>query len=233
MAEQETIAAVSTPLGEGGIGIVRISGPSALGTALKVFTLKGAGAAVEERRMHYGTVFDPVEKKAIDNGFMVFMKGPRSYTGEDVVEIHCHGGTLVLKKTLEAAIKSGARIAGPGEFTRQAFLNGKLDLAQAEAVMDLIRAQTEVSLQAARGRLDGVFSRKVKEIKETLLCLLVHLEAELDFSEDEVEGLAVEALLEGLVNAGGRIERLLATYEEGRAINDGVRVLILGRPNVG
>lgn len=233
MSNYDTIAAISTPIGEGGIGIVRISGPEALDTALKLFAVKGAVAAVEQRRLYYGTIFDPHEKWAIDDGFMVFMKGPRSYTGADVVEIHCHGGTLVLKKTLEAVVKGGARMAGPGEFTRQAFLNGKLDLAQAESVIDLIRAQTEVSLQAARGRLDGAFSRKVGEIKEALLDLLVNLEAELDFPDDEVEGLQREAIEQGLADGGGRIERLLATYEEGRAIKDGVRVLILGRPNVG
>ncbi|MFQ5736186.1 MAG: tRNA uridine-5-carboxymethylaminomethyl(34) synthesis GTPase MnmE [Thermodesulfobacteriota bacterium] len=231
MNELDTIAAVSTPAGEGGIGIIRISGPDALTMARKVFFPKG-GRPLVERFLHYGLMKGP-DGETLDSGCMVFMNGPRSYTGEDVAELHCHGGALVLKDVLCAVVRAGARLAGPGEFTRRAFLAGKLDLAQAEAVIDVIRAGTDTALASARGRLEGALSRRVGQIKEALLGLLTTLEAELDFPEDEFEGLSLDDMADGLQSAGQSVERLLSTFEEGRALREGVRVLILGRPNVG
>lgn len=230
MKDLDTIAAVATPWGEGGVGVVRLSGPASLAVSLRLFRPTPAEDLCE-RYLYYGNITDG--DGVIDNGFLVYMKAPRSYTGEDVVELQCHGGPLILKKVLEALIRNGARLAGPGEFTRRAFLNGKLDLAEAEAVSDLIRAETELSLSAARSRLKGELSRKVNAVKERLFSMLAHLEAELDFQEDEVEGLKTDFIVKGLEEAASSVNELLLTYEEGRALRDGVGVLILGRPNVG
>jgi tRNA modification GTPase len=244
----DTIAAVATPAGEGGVGIIRISGPDALPAAEKIFfpgtkepLTPESGAQrtktgrFKERYLYYGRIIDPKGfiPHTIDDGFLVYMKGPGSYTGEDVVELHCHGGALVLQKVLGAVLRSGARVAGPGEFTKRAFLNGKLDLAQAQAVCDLIRARTERALVSARGRIEGRLSKRVGGIKEVLLGLLTRVEAELDFPEDDVDELPVQALLEGVERAEGNLRSLASTYDEGRALSEGVRVLIIGRPNVG
>ena len=237
MKAPDTIAAVSTPAGEGGIGVVRVTGPGALAVGLRVFRAPGLRKsgpdAVEPRRLYYGRIASP-GGETIDRGFFVFMKGPRSYTGEDTVELHTHGGALVVKKVLNSLLAAGARPAGPGEFTRRAFLNGKLDLAQAEAVIDVIRAETDRALASAAGRLEGVFSRRVEETGEIIASLLARVEAELDFPEEE----GVEVLPDGTVTgevdrARKRIEEMLATYEEGRVLREGVATVILGRPNVG
>ncbi|MBI5887950.1 MAG: tRNA uridine-5-carboxymethylaminomethyl(34) synthesis GTPase MnmE [Deltaproteobacteria bacterium] len=231
----DTIAAVSTPVGQGGIGIVRVSGPDALGVGRSVFSsrgcLKNRLTDFKERRFYYGAFTDPSGGPAADDGFFVFMKGPASYTGEDVVELHCHGGALTVKKCLEVVLKAGARLAGPGEFTKRAFLNGKLDLAQAEAVIDVIRASTEGALNSARRRLEGGLSKKVNAIKEPLIEMLAHLEAGLDFPDD-VERMP-EGLLKGLEAAEDLIKELLATYEEGMILREGIKTLILGRTNAG
>jgi len=237
----ETIAAISTPIGEGGIGIVRISGPAALGVATAVFMPAAKGAKtgvrpveleldIEERRLYYGRVVDN-NGGALDNGFLVYMKGPASYTGLDTVELHCHGGPLILKEVMAAVLAAGARPAGPGEFTRLAFTNGKLDLAQAEAVIDVIRAETASALASARGRLDGAFSTKVRGIRDGLVDLVAGIEAGLDFPEEETPD--DPELLPRLIDTGRALDRLIETFDEGRSLRDGVRVLILGRPNVG
>lgn len=232
--DRETIAAVSTPPGEGAIGVVRLSGPGAVEAGGKVFAPAGGDAELRPRYMHYGRFMDPACGEVIDTGLFVIMPGPGSATGEDVVEMHCHGGPLVVGRVLEAALAAGARLAEPGEFTRRAFMNGKLDLAQAEAVIDVIRAQTESSLASARGRLEGVFSSKVNSVKDPLVELLSGTEAELDFPEEEdVELVPKERLLGALAAAADDIEKMLATFREGSALTEGVRALILGRPNVG
>ncbi|MFQ5466002.1 MAG: tRNA uridine-5-carboxymethylaminomethyl(34) synthesis GTPase MnmE [Thermodesulfobacteriota bacterium] len=237
MNSPDTIAAVSTPAGEGGIGVVRVTGPGALAVGLRVFgapALREAGPdGIEPRRLYYGRITSP-GGETLDRGFFVFMKGPRSYTGEDTVELHTHGGALVVKKVLDALLSAGARLAGPGEFTRRAFLNGKLDLAQAEAVIDVIRAETDRALASAGGRLEGVFSRRVEETGEIVAGLLTRIEAELDFpEEEEVEVLPDGAISKEVDRAGARIKEMLATYEEGRVLREGIAAVILGRPNVG
>jgi tRNA modification GTPase len=225
----DTIAAIATAQGEGGVGIIRLSGPRALDTALKCFSVKDP---VEERRLIYGSILGPAGER-LDVGFLAYMPSPRSYTGEDVAEFHCHGGPLILRQVLSALVSSGARPAGAGEFTRRAFLNGKLDLSQAEAVIDLIRAQTSLSLSSARGRLEGGLSRKVTSLKAPLVELLAHIEAELDFTEEEIDGLPGEAVISVINDAAAGIEKLLSTFNEGRALREGLKVLILGRPNAG
>lgn len=241
----DTIAALSTPPGEGGVGIIRVSGPDALVNALRVFRPKRTIPSdseknqIKERFFYYGEIIASDEgavagtppPSVIDDGFLVYMKSPRSYTGLDVVELHCHGGMLVLKKALAALLRAGCVPAGPGEFTKQAFLNGKLDLAQAEAVIDVIRAETDAALVSARGRLDGAFSRRVNAIKEMLIAVLAHIEATLDFPEDEIP--RHDNLRSQMDEAARLLRALAATFEEGRALKNGVRALILGRPNVG
>lgn len=232
MNSSDTITAIATPAGPGGIGIVRISGPGALAVSARVFRPAG-GKVPAERYLAYGRMIDPASGTTLDDGYMTFMKGPASYTGLDVVELYCHGGALVLKKVLDATIKGGARLAAPGEFTRQAFLNGRLDLAQAEAVIDVIRSHTDAALASARGRLEGAFSKRVNSIKCRLVEILTHIEAELDFPEEEVEGMDDARLLSELRVARAEAVRLVDTFEEGRALKEGVKTLILGRPNVG
>ncbi len=239
----DTIAAVATPGGEGGIGIIRISGPDALSAGRKIFSspaLKNGGQ-VKERYLYYGRFVDPRDASLIeiDDGFLVYMKGPASYTGEDVVELHLHGGALVLKEALGAVLRAGVRAAGPGEFTKRAFLNGKLDLARAEAVIDVIRAGTASALASARARLDGSLSHRVNEIKKTVVDLVAGTEAALDFPEDAPgyeagrKGGPDKKILEEIGRVSGALEKLINTFDEGRALREGVRVLILGRPNVG
>ncbi len=229
----DTIAAVATAPGEGGVGIIRICGPEALNIGKKLFKPAGKVREFEERRVYYGGFTDGSGGPVIDDGLLVFMKGPRSFTGEDVVELNLHGGSLLLKTLLTAIFKEGARAAGPGEFTRRAFCNGKLDLTQAEAVVDVIRAGTAPALLSARGRLDGALSKKINDIKELILTRLAHLEAELDFSEEEVDPMGEEELLGGVRRAEEAVKRLLGSFDEGRALKEGVKVLILGRPNAG
>lgn len=225
----DTIAAIATAQGEGGVGVIRLSGPNALEVALRCFSVKGP---FEERRLIYGSILGTTGER-LDVGFLAWMPSPRSYTGEDVVEFHCHGGPLILRQVLSAIVNSGARAAGPGEFTRRAFINGKLDLTQAEAVIDMIRAQTSLSLSSARGRLEGGLSRKVSFLKAPLVELLAHIEAELDFTEEEIDALPTGIISLKLSDAAEGARRLLSTFSEGRALREGVKVLILGRPNAG
>ncbi|MEK7313989.1 MAG: tRNA uridine-5-carboxymethylaminomethyl(34) synthesis GTPase MnmE [Deltaproteobacteria bacterium] len=234
MNREDTIAAIATAGGEGGVGIIRISGPGAKGVGSFVFSpAKQTKAGLRPARLYYGAITNPDTGKITDTGYMVFFKGPASYTGEDTVELHLHGGPLILKKTLSLVLRFGARLAEPGEFTKRAFLNGKLDLTQAEAVSDLIRAKTEKAYASAMGRLEGRLSKRINSIKEKLLDLAARIEAELDFSEDEIQGLKENKLLAMLKEAATEIQTLLASYDEGRVLKEGLKVLILGRPNAG
>lgn len=242
MKRTDTIAAISTPIGVGGIGVVRISGAHAFIAGKSVFRARGpvnGGSPLKERFLNYGHFIDPGDGAVLDDGFLICMKGPGSYTGEDVVELHCHGGPYVLKRVLEAVLKDNVRVAEPGEFTKRAFLNGRLDLTQAEAVNDVIKAGSEEALRSARGRLEGGLSRRINGAKEALAGLLTLLEAELDFPEDEpggdggAGGITTETLSQELDRAGTLIKRLIESYDEGSVLKDGIRTLILGRPNAG
>lgn len=230
---EDTIAAIATPPGEGGIGIVRVSGPEAVRIGDKVFRpRKGRPLKeTETHRLRLGWAVEPESGEILDEVLAVVMRAPRSYTAEDVVELHCHGGPLACGRVLQAVLRAGARLAEPGEFTRRAFLNGRLDLAQAEAVLTIIRARSRAGLAAAVGQLAGDLSGRVKELKDEITGVLAAVEASLDFPEEVGEPGPAER--ERLVRVKEGIARLLETWDEGRILSRGVKVALVGRPNVG
>lgn len=231
--KSDTIAAISTPLGEGGIGIVRLSGKKALTIADKLF--KGRNGATPSKlpsyTIHYGHIIR--NKEILDEVILSIMRKPKSYTREDVVEINCHGGILPLRKTLEAVLECGARLAEPGEFTKRAFLNGRIDLTQAEAVINIVEAKTELALKSAISQLKGAFSKKVKELKDETLELLTLFEAELDFPEEDIEKTKRNKLIERIKRITSETDKLLRQSREGEILRDGLLVLLIGKANVG
>ncbi|MDO8672399.1 MAG: tRNA uridine-5-carboxymethylaminomethyl(34) synthesis GTPase MnmE [Dehalococcoidia bacterium] len=222
---EDTIAAISTPIGEGGIGVVRLSGSEARAIAGKLF-----GRRLSDRRLVHGYIVDPATGEKVDEVLVAYMAAPRTYTREDVVEINCHGGVVPLQRTLELVLRAGARLANPGEFTLRAFLNGRLDLAQAEAVLDVIQSKTSASLRVAMGGLEGRLSGAVRSLREQLLSVLAYLTARIDFPEDEVEE---QDVIGPLTVAANTLRELLATADAGMVYRHGVRTAIIGRPNVG
>lgn len=228
-----TIAAISTAIGEAGIGIVRISGDSAIDIAQKIF--KGSKIDKFEnthnRKLIYGHIID--EEVIIDEVLIAFMKGPYTYTREDMVEIYCHGGIISVRKVLEAILKNGARMAEPGEFTKRAFLNGRLDLSQAEAVMDLIKAKTDKSFQASLNQLEGSLSKKIIEIRDILLNMIAQVEVSIDFPDEDYELITYEELKADGNKVKDEIENLIKSSSRGKILRDGLNTLILGKPNVG
>ena len=185
MPFEDTIAAISTPVGEGALAVIRLSGPDALSVLSQIFTGAIAPERIVPRRVVYGKISDAAGK--VDEVLVTYFQAPKSYTGEDVVEISCHGGILVTRRTLDLLLAAGARMANPGEFTQRAFLNGKMDLTQAEAVMDLIRAQTELALRAANEQLAGHLGNELADIRELLLTTLAHVEAYIDFPDEQID----------------------------------------------
>jgi tRNA modification GTPase len=235
MLTDDTICAIATPPGEGGIGIIRVSGAKAVEIASKVFVGAG-GRTVRDfpsHTLHYGELRAPETGARLDEVLVVAMKAPRSYTCEDVVEFHCHGGPLLLRLGLEALMRSGARLAEPGEFTKRAFLNGRLDLAQAEAVMDLIQARSESGHRTALEQLRGALSEELGRMRERLLRLLVEVEAGIDFTEEDITFISPQSMADGVAVVKERIEHLIRTADEGRIVREGVTAALLGRPNVG
>ena len=228
----ETIAAISTPAGEGAIALVRISGPNAIPIADKIFRGKEAPPEFASRVQHLGEVVSE-SGDLIDQVMMSIHRAPASYTGEDLVEISCHGGTLVTAKVLEACLRTGARNAGPGEFTERAFLNGKMDLTQAEAVIDLIRARTDLALRSATEQLEGKLGEKIVNTRRALVDLLAHIEASIDFSEEGIAPDEGDSLRARLDSVREQIAALLATADHGRILRDGVRIVIYGATNAG
>ncbi len=230
-----TIAAISTAVGEAGIGIVRISGKKALDIGKAIFK----GNKIEEfndennRKLIYGHIIDRKENNLIDEVLIAFMKGPKTYTREDMVEIYCHGGIISVRKVLELILNNGARLAEPGEFTKRAFLNGRLDLTQAEAVIDLIKAKTDKSFEASLGQLEGTLSRKIKEIRNILLEMIAHIEVSIDFPDEDVEEMTYDDLKKNGNIVKEEIEKLLLTADRGKILRDGLNTVILGKPNVG
>ncbi len=231
----DTIAAVATPPGEGGIGIVRISGEQAASVADAFFKAARKNTAVADFESHcvvYGQVIDD-NGQIIDEALCIPMWAPNSYTKENVVEIQSHGGALVVRRILELALKHGARMAEPGEFTKRAFLNGRLDLSQAQSVMDIIQARTDASLRMAAGHLRGQFSDEVRAMRHDILEIIAHLEASIDFPEDDIEDVAKDEAKKKVTAISQRIEDMLNTANAGRILRDGLTTAIIGKPNVG
>ncbi|MBE9502878.1 MAG: tRNA uridine-5-carboxymethylaminomethyl(34) synthesis GTPase MnmE [Proteobacteria bacterium] len=229
----DTIAAIATPSGEGGIGIIRISGPDALSTALKIFQPKNRTNKIESHRLYYGEITDPRDLSLVDESLLSFMKSPSSFTMEDVVELNCHGGSIVLQQVMELLLREGLREAEPGEFSKRAFLNGRIDLTQAEAVIDLIRAKTERGLKLANRQLKGGLKEALQEIREGLIQILSVLEAYIDFPEEEIDADSLHEINEKLDRSKNGLMTILNTYEEGKVYREGIHVVIAGRPNVG
>ena len=229
--KDETIAAISTPPGEGGISVIRMSGTSAFDVLIKIFQPRSGISDLKNRHATFGWITNGLEN--IDDAMVTYFKNPNSYTGEDVVEISCHGSPFICKQILELLFQHGVRPAHPGEFTLRAFLNGKMDLAQAEAVADLIHVKTEESRKVAANQLNGAFSSRIKEIREKLIHVCSLLEIELDFTEEELEFTSKEETANLLRSIRNNIEELLKSYERGRVCKEGIRIVIAGKPNVG
>ena len=224
--KEDTIAAISTAYGEGGIGVIRVSGDEAFDIVQKIFSGK-----LRDRFMSYGNIFS--EKGIIDEAMVCCFKAPRSYTAEDVCEIQCHGSLVSLRKILALVIEKGARLAEPGEFTKRAFLNGRLDLTQAEAVMDIIRAKTDRTFEVAVDQLKGSFSLKIKELRNALTDVLVSLTVNIDYPDEDIEEVTYDRLKNDLGSVLEKVKKLIDTADTGRIMREGLRVSIIGKPNVG
>ncbi|RKY88922.1 tRNA uridine-5-carboxymethylaminomethyl(34) synthesis GTPase MnmE [candidate division KSB1 bacterium] len=235
MITENTIAAISTPLGRGGIAVIRVSGKDAIAIAERVFRSSHGGEVRKfpSHTVHHGLVVAPNSQEPLDEVMLTVFRAPNSYTGEDVVEISCHGGVFVSQKVLEAVLEAGARLADPGEFTKRAFLNGKIDLVQAEAVADLIQASTERSHQEAFQQLRGGLSDQINAVRNSLVDMLALMELELDFSQEDVEFLDRQEIEERLRRSIEELDKLIASYQRGRFLREGAKITIVGRPNVG
>lgn len=233
MSDLSAIAAISTPLGTGGVGIIRISGKNATEIADKIFVSVNGKKLTDSKgyRAYFGRIFDG--ETAVDEVVCLVFRAPHSYTGEDVVEINCHGGVILMKKILRLVLQNGAQAAAPGEFTKRAFLNGKLDLSEAESVMTLISAQGEQGANAAFNQLEGSLSRKIEKINSSLLSLAAHIAAWVDYPDDEIEELGENELYNTIYNANSEISTLLNNFDSGMAVTNGVEAAIVGKPNVG
>ncbi|MBS4177608.1 tRNA uridine-5-carboxymethylaminomethyl(34) synthesis GTPase MnmE [Lederbergia citrea] len=234
--EFDTIAAISTPMGEGAIAIVRLSGDEAIGIADHIFRSAG-GMQLEEvqsHTIHYGRIIDPRSEETAEEVMVSVMKAPRTFTREDVVEINCHGGLVSVNRVLQLALNAGARLAEPGEFTKRAFLNGRIDLSQAEAVMDLIRAKTDRAMNVALGQMEGRLSKLIAGLRQEILETVAHVEVNIDYPEyDDVEEMTHRMLVEKATYIRAELEKLLQTSHQGKILREGLSTVIIGRPNVG
>jgi len=235
--ENDTIAAISTPIGESGIGIVRISGSKALEIAQKVFRDKNLNRtkikSFFSHTVHYGFVIDPESGEKIDEVILVLMKKPQTYTREDTVEFNCHGGILSLRKVLETVINYGARMAEPGEFTKRAFLNGRIDLSQAEAVIDLIQAKTESSLSSSLAQLGGSLKKKIADLRNRLIRISAEIEAPIDFPDQDIKEINPKKVEEDISYILKEVNSLKETLDYGKILKEGINALIVGKTNVG
>lgn len=231
--EMDTIAAISTPVGEGAISIVRLSGVDAVHIANTLFQGKDL-EKVDSHTIHYGKIAEPETEGIVDEVMMTIMRAPKTFTCEDVVEINAHGGVVAVNRILQLVLRLGARIAEPGEFTKRAFLNGRIDLSQAEAVMDVIRAKTDQAMNVALGQLDGKLSRLITSLRQELIETIAHVEVNIDYPEyDDVEEMSNNLMREKTVYVHGEIEKLLDVAEQGKILREGINTAIIGRPNVG
>ncbi|MDJ0286581.1 MULTISPECIES: tRNA uridine-5-carboxymethylaminomethyl(34) synthesis GTPase MnmE [Bacillus] len=232
----DTIAAISTPMGEGAIAIIRLSGPDAVQIADRMY--KGPKekklVSVDSHTIHYGHIVDSSTKQVIEEVMVSVLRAPKTFTREDVIEINCHGGIVTVNKVLQLALKEGARLAEPGEFTKRAFLNGRIDLSQAEAVMDLIRAKTDRAMNVAITQMEGRLSGLIKRLRGEILETLAHVEVNIDYPEyDDVEEMTHRVLVEKATSVKKEIESLLTTSQQGKILREGLSTVIIGRPNVG
>ncbi|MCC6026430.1 MAG: tRNA uridine-5-carboxymethylaminomethyl(34) synthesis GTPase MnmE, partial [Caldimicrobium sp.] len=231
---EDTIAAIATPPGRGAIGVIKISGDEAKSILQAIFKPAKPHRDLEPRRLYYGFIVDPETGERLDEVLVAYMKAPHSYTREDVVEIYAHSGYINLKKILELVLRKGARLAEPGEFTLRAFLNGRIDLAQAEAIEEIISAKSEVSLKLALKALEGKLSQRIHRLKDAILEMLAHVESAIDFPEEDIEILAPHELKKRLKEeVMAEIERLISAQEEGKVFREGLTLVIAGKPNVG
>ncbi|MDK8642697.1 tRNA uridine-5-carboxymethylaminomethyl(34) synthesis GTPase MnmE [Niallia taxi] len=234
--EFDTIAAISTPMGEGAIAIVRMSGPESILIADKVFKSIGNKRIKEvaSHTIHYGHIVDPGTEEIIEEVMISVMKGPRTFTKEDVIEINCHGGMASVNRLLQLLVTNGARLAEPGEFTKRAFLNGRIDLSQAEAVMDLIRAKTDKAMNVALGQMEGRLSKLIRSLRQEILETLAQVEVNIDYPEyDDVEEMTHQLMLDKSKFVQEEIRKLLQTSQQGKILREGLSTVIVGRPNVG
>ncbi len=234
--DSETIAAIATAQGDGGIAIIRISGEKTGDILEAIFSLTSRAtktAGMEPYRLYHGRILEPESEKVVDEVLCVQMKAPNSYTGEDMAEIHSHGGHVVPEKILNLLFKLGARPANPGEFTLRAYLNGKMDLTQAEAVTDVVNAQTEQGLKQAELQLEGALSDRINQYKDIIADILAEIEAQVDFPEEDIDPILKNRLIDSTNDLISKILALLSTYEEGRIIKYGINTAIIGKPNVG
>ncbi|GGB43039.1 tRNA uridine-5-carboxymethylaminomethyl(34) synthesis GTPase MnmE [Virgibacillus dakarensis] len=231
--ERDTIAAISTPIGEGAISIVRLSGPKAIAITNELFSKKDL-EQVESHTIHYGKIIDPETGDIAEEVMVSVMRAPKTFTREDVVEINCHGGMVSVNRVLEIILSKNARLAEPGEFTKRAFLNGRIDLSQAEAVMDLIRAKTDKAMSVALKQMDGRLSGLIKRLRQELLETVAHVEVNIDYPEyDDVEEMSHQMMREKTQKVHDEIERLLQVAKQGKILREGLATAIIGRPNVG
>ena len=230
---EETIAAISTPDGKGGIAVIRISGRNSEKILHRILKKKSENNRFESRKIYYGDIIDPSDNSEIDSVLVSIMRSPNSYTGEDVVEIYSHGGLIIPKKILKVVTDHESRVALPGEFTKRAYINGKMDLAQAEAVADIINAQSEISLKQAEKQLRGELSKQINSYKDSVLDIYAEVEAQIDFPEEDIDPMIVQSIEMKSADLHNSITNLLETFDTGKLIKNGVFTTILGKPNVG
>ncbi|GEL76327.1 tRNA uridine-5-carboxymethylaminomethyl(34) synthesis GTPase MnmE [Tenuibacillus multivorans] len=231
--EQDTIAAISTPIGEGAIAIVRLSGDEAFKIANRVFKTKEL-TEVDSHTIHYGNIVDPKTDELVEEVMVTVMKGPKTFTREDIIEINCHGGMVSVNRVLQLLLREGARLAEPGEFTKRAFLNGRIDLSQAEAVMDLIRAKTDRAMNVALKQMDGRLSDLIRKLRQELIETVAHVEVNIDYPEyDDVEEMTHDMLIDKANHVKKEIHKILQTAKQGKILREGIATAIIGRPNVG
>ncbi|HCU9055420.1 TPA: tRNA uridine-5-carboxymethylaminomethyl(34) synthesis GTPase MnmE [Staphylococcus aureus] len=230
----DTITSISTPMGEGAIGIVRLSGPQAVEIADKLYKGKHLLNDVPSHTINYGHIIDPESKEVVEEVMVSVLRAPKTFTREDIIEINCHGGILTINRVLELTMTYGARMAEPGEFTKRAFLNGRIDLSQAEAVMDFIRSKTDRASKVAMNQIEGRLSDLIKKQRQSILEILAQVEVNIDYPEyDDVEDATTEFLLEQSKEIKQEINRLLDTGAQGKIMREGLSTVIVGKPNVG